>query len=180
MGVKLEARPTECDRAEYRWEASLRPGGFEQPPGPLPAPYEEVLLTTPPLAPGEYDLALKVTAPWGVAQDVHLTVEVVESLDADGDGHQDQRVPGGTDCDDADPAVPSASESPEVNGRDEDCDGRVDEGTEAFDDDRDSFTEAQGDCDDSDPDISPLAKEVSDCRDQDCDGEVDEGVESGC
>jgi hypothetical protein len=42
-----------------------------------------------------------------------------------------------------------------ANGRDDDCDGTVDEGTSAGDDDGDSYTEDGGDCDDTDPSLSP-------------------------
>ena len=49
------------------------------------------------------------------------------------------------DCDDNNASVnPQASESEYVNGIDEDCDGIIDEGTEAFDDDGDGYTEQGG------------------------------------
>lgn len=54
------------------------------------------------------------------------------NLDADGDGFIDALCPGGTDCNDADPAVkPGAPEGPEgdltcADGADNDCDGLLD------------------------------------------------------
>jgi hypothetical protein len=79
------------------------------------------------------------------------------------------------DCDDGDVSVaPGVDEQPD--GRDENCDGVVDDGTVRADDDGDGFTELGGDCDDSDPDVRPGAVEICDGRDQDCDGVVDEGT----
>jgi len=44
------------------------------------------------------------------------------------------------------------------------------------DDDGDGWSEAQGDCDDDDPEVAPEVVERCDNRDQDCDGSVDEGA----
>jgi hypothetical protein len=97
------------------------------------------------------------------------------SKDLDRDGYQGGRH--GRDCDDHDASVhPDAFEAPEPNGKDDNCDGRVDEGTTAYDDDGDGLSEDKGDCDDADPLKHPGARELADCRDQDCDGTVDEGV----
>ena len=59
------------------------------------------------------------------------------------------------DCDDA---VPTTNpDGLEVhNGVDDDCDGVIDEETEAYDDDQDGFTELEGDCDDTDFVIFPM------------------------
>ena len=62
--------------------------------------------------------------------------------DLDGDGLWD-----GADT------FPSAPEL--ADWQDNNCDGDVDEGTEHSDDDGDGFTELGGDCDDTDPTISP-------------------------
>jgi len=110
-----------------------------------------------------------------------------EAFDLDGDGYGDD------DCDDADPAVnPGAQEV--CNGLDDDCDQLVDGADDSLtaslyyvDDDGDgvgagdgvaacglgpTLSEVAGDCDDSDPTISPLADEVcGDGVDQDCDGD---------
>lgn len=93
----------------------------------------------------------------------------LDLLDADRDGH-DAIVVGGDDCDDARPDVhPGAVEL--ADGLDGDCDGTVDEGTAAFDDDGDGLAEVDGDCDDTDPDVGPHAVEVAyDLVDNDCDG----------
>jgi hypothetical protein len=61
-----------------------------------------------------------------------------------------------------------------VNGRDDDCDGDIDDGTVAFDDDGDGFAEADGDCDDENVEVGPGAAEAINGRDDDCDGRVDE------
>lgn len=111
-------------------------------------------------------------------------------FDADGDGASCD------DCDDADPArFPSA---PEVcDGKDNDCDGTVDEGaitTWYVDADGDgygnsglsldrcqapaNFVNRGGDCNDADPTTFPGRTEVCDARDNNCDGTIDEGVKS--
>ncbi|MFH1463844.1 MAG: putative metal-binding motif-containing protein [Pseudomonadota bacterium] len=128
--------------------------------------------------------------------------------DADGDGYGDPEgatyactqptdaTAEASDCDDADPGVhPAATET--CDGRDEDCDGEVDEeATDApawFPDaDGDGYgdgaapvsacTQPSGllsdgaDCQDTDATIHPGAEEICDGVDQDCDGTVDEEV----
>jgi hypothetical protein len=118
-------------------------------------------------------------------------------LDNDGDG-----VPGTgdcsgqplIDCDDTDPTVfPGAHEV--CNGRDDNCDGHIDEGlpqTSYYrDGDGDGFgttkvgegcdppagTATQGgDCDDTNANVHPGAHEVCNGLDDDCNGQVDEGL----
>ncbi len=85
-------------------------------------------------------------------------------------------APGPWDCDDNNPEVPGP-EKPEPNGIDDDCDGLVDEGTVAFDDDGDGLSERQGDCNDADATVYPGAPERADCKDNDCDGQIDEGIQ---
>jgi hypothetical protein len=135
-------------------------------------------------------------------------------VDADGDGwgledyaaqHCAEEVPGWSlqrgDCNDYDPSVfPGADEL--CNERDDDCDGRSDEGAVDApswhaDDDGDGWGDegqtwpacnqpsgwiAQGgDCDDADPDVHPEAEEL--CwteHDDDCDGEPNEENAAGC
>ncbi|MFH1466897.1 MAG: putative metal-binding motif-containing protein [Pseudomonadota bacterium] len=112
-----------------------------------------------------------------------------ENVDLDADGYASD-----VDCDDTDAAIhPDAPET--CDGRDEDCDGEVDEGLLATwytDADGDGWGEdasavetcapasdqvAQGgDCDDADAAVHPEAAEVCDDLDNDCDGEVDEGL----
>ncbi|MBK9368745.1 MAG: putative metal-binding motif-containing protein [Deltaproteobacteria bacterium] len=124
--------------------------------------------------------------------------------DADGDGHGEltaialvcpgapgySAVPG--DCDDADPTShPAATER--CDGADNNCDGQTDEGLTATlydDDDGDGYGDldtaatrcadaagyvaVEGDCDDTDPTISPAAAEVCSAVDLNCDGDNDE------
>ena len=68
---------------------------------------------------------------------------------------------------------PGAAE--EANGVDDDCDGLVDEGTEAYDADGDGVSPADGDCDDAEPWVNPDATEVCNAVDDNCDGDTDEG-----
>ena len=49
-----------------------------------------------------------------------------------------------------------------------------------LDNDGDGYTENEGDCDDSNPDIYPGATEICDGMDNDCDGIVDEGCAPVC
>jgi hypothetical protein len=97
--------------------------------------------------------------------------------DADEDGYGDEDATGdvepGTDCDDADADVyPGSAES--WDGVDQDCDGRVDNGTFGYDDDGDGQTEEDGDCDDSDASVYSGATEIYDAKDNDCNGIVDD------
>jgi hypothetical protein len=116
----------------------------------------------------------------------------VVSGDHDMDGYFDVAL-GGDDCDDTSGAVhPGATES--CNGRDDDCDGVVDEaGADAplryRDADGDGYgwagdslrscdpvagrVDNDGDCDDSRSDVNPDAVEVCNTLDDDCDGDVD-------
>ena len=71
---------------------------------------------------------------------------------------------------------PGASET--INQVDDDCDDEVDEGTAWYDDDKDGYSEREGDCDDDASDVFPGAPEAYDVVDNDCDGNVDEGFYS--
>ncbi|MEM8560657.1 MAG: MopE-related protein [Pseudomonadota bacterium] len=124
--------------------------------------------------------------------------------DADNDGFGDPQVtelsverPQGwvtnkLDCDDTSRAInPDAREV--ADGRDNDCDGEIDEGGDRYyvDSDNDGYGASgnsveslepiQGrvtndlDCDDSNPAIRPGAREEFDSFDNDCDGSIDEG-----
>ncbi len=125
---------------------------------------------------GAHPLRIEVTDPDGRSLATYTTTLVIRAAppadDQDLDGHSPPE-----DCDDNDPAVhPDAPEQPLPNGVDDDCDGTVDEGTVAYDDDGDGLSENDGDCDDDDPAVHPGATEQPDCRDQDCDGTIDEGL----
>ncbi len=128
-------------------------------------------------------------------------------LDIDGDGFgedatmsvdcdvRDGWATRGGDCvDTRDEIFPGA---PEVaNGKDDDCDGEIDEGIQSGllypDADGDGYGDVLGvgregaigqpgysanaeDCDDTDPDVHPDLLEVCDGVDNDCNGEVDDG-----
>jgi hypothetical protein len=98
--------------------------------------------------------------------------------DFDGDGCAENgdgsRCNGGADCNDNDPNIgPKMTEV--YNQIDDDCDGVIDNGTEAYDDDADGYSELEGDCDDTQAVVNFAAEEVVDGRDNDCDGVLDEG-----
>lgn len=83
----------------------------------------------------------------------------------------------GGDCNDQDSSI-NPSQTEMINGKDDDCNGSVDDHTNVYDDDRDGFSENQGDCNDANASISPNGSEGYSCDlvDQDCDGEPDDGL----
>jgi hypothetical protein len=95
------------------------------------------------------------------------------STDADNDG-----FPLSNDCDDRNKDIhPGATEI--CNGKDDNCDGKIDEG---FDLDNDGFATCavpgkSADCDDKNPAINPGATETCNNVDDNCDGKVDEGFD---
>ena len=112
-------------------------------------------------------------------------------MDVDGDGWAAAQA-GGDDCDDTDAARNPGSDE-RCNGEDDDCDGTVDEDdaldaiTWYADSDGDSygdpavsdidctqptgFVEDYSDCDDTDDEVNPAAREIAaDGADNDCDG----------
>jgi Lectin C-type domain/Putative metal-binding motif len=125
-------------------------------------------------------------------------------LDQDGFGDGGQAVvaqlgPAGYvmeagDCNDEDPMV-RPGEIDDCDGVDSNCDGVVDEsGTRWLDQDGDGFggmpvagcmltpglTEWPGDCDDSDPDMSPAELETCNGIDENCNRQIDDQVDCGC
>jgi hypothetical protein len=95
--------------------------------------------------------------------------------DDDGDGFGDSLSEEYVDCDDSDPEVyPFAAEL--EDGKDNDCDGGIDEKTGVSDDDGDSVSEEEGDCNDNDANSYPGAPEQPDLKDNDCDGIIDENT----
>lgn len=131
-------------------------------------------------------------------------VDVTFYRDRDQDGYGDPELsrsqrqrPAGyvrnqLDCNDRDPGdYPDAEEI--ADGRDNDCDGSIDEGGMQYfrDVDGDGFGNSAefitstsaidgyvtrgGDCDDNNVNISPDAREAFDSVDNDCDGLIDEG-----
>ncbi len=120
--------------------------------------------------------------------------------DADGDTYFAQAYCGGfVDCDDTDASVFPGADEVCLDGIDNNCDGRVDEpgaigeGTFYADADGDGwgdetssvmacdapdgYAPQAGDCDDTNPDVSPGAAEACNGNDDTCDGVVDEGFD---
>ncbi len=100
------------------------------------------------------------------------------SVDTDGDGKK-TGVSGG-DCNDHDPNIKPGATEVVGNRKDDDCDGKADEGadgspsTDTTDMDGDGYSLAQGDCDDTNAMVHPgMAEICGDGLDNDCDGEAD-------
>jgi hypothetical protein len=95
----------------------------------------------------------------------------VDDDDGDGFGASGDFV----DCDDTNIATyPKASEI--YDGKDNNCDYRVDEETFGFDDDGDGLSELEGDCNDNNKNTYEGAPEIQDSADNDCDKVIDEGT----
>ena len=96
------------------------------------------------------------------------------AVDADADGYD---VIGEHDCNNAagsgEKVHPGAVEVM-GNGKDDDCDGIADDGTDTTDADADGFSIAAGDCDDAQSTVFPGNPEILDALDNDCNKEVDE------
>jgi len=93
--------------------------------------------------------------------------------DADGDGYALR-----DDCDDGDPTTNPAAQE-QCNGKDDNCDGKIDEG---FDADADGWMSCaigakKADCNGADALVNPGAQEVCNGKDDDCDGTIDEGFD---
>ncbi|MBI4599200.1 hypothetical protein HY734_03340 [Candidatus Uhrbacteria bacterium] len=118
---------------------------------------------------GDDDSSLEASSPTPVEAQTQppATDTPPPASDLDGDGYSEEQ----DDCDDGNDAVyPGAREL--EDGLDNDCDGKVDDGTDVYDDDRDGYSEDDGDCDDREDDVYPGAEEIAyDDVDQDCSGE---------
>ncbi len=99
---------------------------------------------------------------------------VVDNFDADKDGYS--ACPGpNQDCDDSDPTVHPGAKPNCTNGKDNDCDGKIDADQDA---DNDGYP-ACVDCDDTNPAIHPGAPvDCTNGKDNNCDGFVDNKLDA--
>lgn len=97
--------------------------------------------------------------------------------DNDGDGYCID-----VDCDDNDATINPGSSEVCGDGKDNNCDGVVDEGcgSGCTDNDGDGVCLEDGDCNDNDSEVFPGNQEICDGKDNNCDGVIDEGCGSGC
>ena len=132
------------------------------------------------LGPGQHELTFSVedTEGFSFEKDVEFYVLSDGEIDDDGDGYTEDEG----DCDDNDETVnPGGVEGDTGNGKDDNCNGTVDEGTNLYDDDGDGYTEEEGDCDDSNKNRNPSVLEIcGDGLDNNCNGAADEENASGC
>jgi hypothetical protein len=129
------------------------------------------------LQPGIDVLTLTATDRSGATRSASIPIMLNAPLaptDEDGDAFAPDDLDH-PDCNDADPEVyPLAAET--WDGKDNDCDRRVDEGTDGADDDADGQSEVDGDCNDGHNDVYVGAPEKQDGVDNDCDGIIDEST----
>jgi hypothetical protein len=119
----------------------------------------------------DHRLSFTVTDSEGLTAVAEYVFTVVSGQVIDDDGDAWTEAQG--DCNDGDASVsPAATEY--YNGRDDDCDGLVDDGTVGYDDDGDGQNEIDGDCDDADVTTYRGGVETCDGADNDCDGTIDE------
>ncbi|MDP2304964.1 MAG: putative metal-binding motif-containing protein [Pseudomonadota bacterium] len=102
-----------------------------------------------------------------------------ESIDRTWDADLDGWSTCGGDCDDGNRTINPSQAERAGTGRDENCDGAIDEAANpvTVDDDGDGVTELEGDCDDGDATNWPGAVEIADGVDQGCDGVIDNDTE---
>ena len=107
-----------------------------------------------------------------------------EGFDLDKDGHKDGQACGDLveepDCDDSDPEVYTGAIE-RCDGKDNNCNGGVDEGLvgcESDDLDSDGYTTDEGDCDDTAPGINPGQAESCNGIDDNCDEAIDEDFDA--
>jgi hypothetical protein len=125
-------------------------------------------------------ISVAVTDDSGVRRRDAISVLINDTYpdgDDDGDGFEavstNEDIP--SDCDDTNAGTfPSGAEV--YDSKDNDCDFRVDEGTDGADDDGDGMSEVAGDCDDNNTDTYRGAPEIQDSADNDCDAVIDEGT----
>ena len=119
---------------------------------------------------GEHTLQFSVTDSHDFTATAEMTYVVLpgSQVDNDSDGYTEEEG----DCDDTQSTIsPEGVET--INQLDDDCDGVIDEETDAFDDDGDGFSEQEGDCDDANDDVYPGGEEVVNGVDDDCNGVID-------
>ena len=122
------------------------------------------------LSVGEHMLLFAVADSHEFTAFAELTYVVLPGtqVDNDSDGYTEEEG----DCDDTQSTIsPDGVEV--INQLDDDCDGIIDEETDAYDDDGDGFSEQDGDCDDTNGDAYPGGEEEVNGIDDNCDGIID-------
>ncbi|MFM7201741.1 MAG: MopE-related protein [Myxococcota bacterium] len=162
LTLSLETSDPEGEAVTVSWSALS--GSFE----PSDSPNTRF---TVPDALGPLELTLTLTDASGQQSEFSLVAIIgyqpIDDEDDDGFTWQEG------DCNDLDPTI-SPMTVEYVDGKDNNCNGYVDEGSLVSDDDGDRWSEVNGDCNDEDPDIHPTHVELLDNKDNDCDGFYDE------
>ena len=185
FGSSTDATVTSCDTLEWTYQLYLSGSDAEDLGDPV-----EVSDNLFDNDVAQYGIFMSALGPFEIIDNavtggsiagLRMAATLPNGLTGDNDGDGTAEYLG--DCDDDDASVwwnrSSQTGAPEAaDGKDNDCDGVADDGLDTADADGDTFSIADGDCDDTDPAVYPGAVEViGNLKDDNC-ALWDDGVDN--